>query len=233
MSRGEALWYLQGIDLALADAGKRLLAARAQVGETPALQEARQSVSDGEERLRQLRTEVRSAELELSSLDAKITEVGGRLYGGRVTNPKELASLQQDLHLLKHKQGELEDGVLQTMTEIEEQEVALASQRQTLQAVEADWNASQKTLAAAIGELEAQFRALSAQRTAALNGVSAEDFGAYDEIRRRKGGQAVARLQGDHCESCHVEVPPAKKQRVRAQAELVLCDACGRILYAV
>ena len=131
MSRGEALWYLQGIDLALADAGKRLLAARAQVGETPALQEARQSVSDGEERLRQLRTEVRSAELELSSLDAKITEVGGRLYGGRVTNPKELASLQQDLHLLKHKQGELEDGVLQTMTEIEATAQALVDLSKT------------------------------------------------------------------------------------------------------
>ena len=232
MSRVETLWHLQSIDLALADTGKRLMAARAQLGDTPELLQSRQAVTLSEERLHQLRVQVRAAELELSSLDDKIAEIGGRLYGGRITNPKELASLQQDLHLLKRKQGELEDGILQTITEIEEQESALQVQRQARQDIESSWAASQTTLSGAIQALEAQFRALGVQRAGITAGISQEDLAAYEEIRRRKGGQALSRLQGDLCESCHVEVPPAKKQRVRSQAELVLCDACGRILYA-
>ncbi len=232
MSRVEALWNLQNVDLALGETGKRLLETRAQLGETAEMLQARQAISESEARLHQLRAQARAAELELSSLDTKIAEIDGRLYSGRVTNPKELASLQQDLQMHKHNQDHLEDGILQTMTEIEELESALESQRQALQEIEASWAASQKDLSGAAQELEAQYRALSAQRAELANSISRDDLSTYEEIRRRKGGQAVSRMQGDVCGTCRVEVPLGKRQRIRSNAELIPCDGCGRILYA-
>ena len=78
------------------------------------------------------------------------------------------------------------------------------------------------------GELE-QVRG---ERDALAGTIDAELLAEYDELRKRSGGIAIARLVGGSCGGCHlslsaVDVDRIKKLPPEAPAH---CEECGRLL---
>ena len=231
MNRLDALWQLQQIDVEMVAAHQQFRLAQSQLGESQEYIAARQAAQETENQLRALQAHLRASELELDGLDAKIKDVQGRLYDGRVTNPKELASLQLDLQYLSRNRDRLEDAVLQAMTEVEELRAAAQSARSRHEHIEQEWSAGQKQLAASSQELMARLKELQAGRAEIIGLIPREDMLAYDEVRRRKSNQPLSILQGDHCVTCHVTLPLAKQHLVKRKTDLVYCEGCGRILY--
>ncbi len=232
MNRLDILWQLQQVDTASVETQRELREAKGRLGESEELLQARKAVQEVEAELAHWRSRLRLQELELGSLDQKIAEIEDRLYGGRVTNPKELSSLQQDQEYLKRRQNSLEDDVLQAMAEIEDKEVILKARKEELAAIESAWTQEQQRLTTLIAELEAKATALSVQRAEICQTLSREDLELYEDLRRRRGGVAVTTLNGSLCLGCRVVVPTSKLQQARRKADLVFCSGCGRILYA-
>ena len=54
----------------------------------------------------------------------------------------------------------------------------------------------------------------------------------YETLRGRLAGVAVARLVGNHCDGCHLELPSVEVERIRhvPATTIVTCDQCGRML---
>jgi len=231
MNRLDVLWQLQQTDLALEEASQRLRQATSRLGESQELMQARQAAHKAAADLKKWQSHLHVQELELSSLETKIAEVQDRLYGGRVTNPKELASLQQDSQYLKRRQVGLEDDALRAMTEIDEGQEIRQIRQKELDAIETAWAKEQEQLGKLITELEPTIAALSAKRAELCKAIAPGDLQTYEEIRRRKGGHAMTLLDGNLCQSCHISIPSAKRQQLGKKAALLFCDGCGRILY--
>jgi predicted nucleic acid-binding Zn-ribbon protein len=53
----------------------------------------------------------------------------------------------------------------------------------------------------------------------------------YENIRRRKSGVAVTRVNDGSCTLCGANIRPMELQSTRIALELVFCSSCGRILY--
>jgi predicted nucleic acid-binding Zn-ribbon protein len=177
------------------------------------------------------RTTLRDLELEAKSLTAKITSVEKRLYSGRVTNPKELANLQNEVSYLKRRKGELEDRQIEAMVEVEEHEVEVDSQKASLAQIEAAWSDTQKRLTAEKSELEERLADLEKERVKLEGTIGAEDLTLYGELCSRKGGRAVALLKGEVCQACRVTLPTSRAQQARSGDSLSFCSSCQRILY--
>ena len=88
--RAQLLYTLQRIDSRLTLKKKRYQQVQALMGESKALQQARKALKTAEEELSQWRGRLRDHELEVAGVQAKLEGTEGRLYGGKVTNPKEL-----------------------------------------------------------------------------------------------------------------------------------------------
>ena len=232
MNQLDILWQLQRVDLDLDEAGKRLREVEGQLAESQELLQAREAVREMGAILHDQQSRLRDLELELNGLNSKVKATEDRLYGGRVTNPKELSSLQQDLQYLKRKQGELEDSVLLTMTELDDQNATLQTRRQGLEQVEKNWSRAQDELSNMSGELKSRIKELTAGRIELTATLDKGSLRVYEELRRQKGGRAVSHLSGDLCEGCRVAIPTSRVQVVKRKAELVFCGGCGRILYA-
>ena len=71
-----------------------------------------------------------------------------------------------------------------------------------------------------------------AQRPGAVQAVPQPLLTAYDRLRSRLGGVAVARLVGGRCDGCHLSLPAMELDRIRHQSagSLETCEQCGRIL---
>ena len=233
VDRVGALHKLQLIDSELNEKTEALGQVESQLDQNEELLSARRKMAEEEGGLHKSRATLRHLELDLEEISSKIVSAQERLYGGEITNPKELASLEQEIEYLKRRQSEVEDKTLETMAEVEEKESGLKLEAECLGRREQEWEANQEDLRQQAQELSARLTSLQGERTETLLTVSEEDLTVYEDLRRLKGGQAVALLEGGICQGCRVALPTSLVQKVRRGQDLVTCGSCGRILYSL
>jgi len=231
MHPAQLLYQLQDTDLSLAAVRRRLSEIEAALGETEELRAAQQAVRSTEAELQRWRVTLRDRELEIKSLNGKIEANEGRLYSGRVRNPKELKSLEDELHSLRRRLEQMEDALLEAMLTVEQLEDKHSAQEEALARIRAQWQAAQEALLAERDDLQARLSRLQTlrQQQAAAAG---EHLRIYDELLRRKGGRAVALLKDGVCQACGITLPTGEVQRARYGQELCFCSNCGRVLWA-
>jgi predicted nucleic acid-binding Zn-ribbon protein len=227
---GQKLYRLQLLDTELTEHRSRLRETQALLGETREVREARTAQEKAATELTQQRARLKDLEFELQGLNAKIMAAAGRLYGGEVTNPKELHGLQQDHDYLQRSRHKQEDDVLEAMTLLEkcEKEAAAASAHRT--DVEGHWRTEQAKHSKQVEQLQAKVAALTKDRATMIAPLDASTRALYEELMKKKGGRAVALLVGQTCGGCRVTLPSGKVQQVRRGQQLSTCTNCERIL---
>jgi len=233
VSRTQRLYELQQVDLELGGVSRRLKEIAVTLGESAELKRARKMASDAEARLAKCRAEMRNLDLEVSGLSQKIEANEGRLYSGRVGNPKELASLEDEVSALKRWREKKEEDLLEAMVACEEAEAALADAQAILTQIGETWRTEQGGLADEQASLQTQFGELSEHRGSLILALGTDDVGTYEGLRQRKGGRAVAAVRDGICEGCRMSPPSSQVQHARSGPELVFCNNCGRVLHVV
>lgn len=232
VDRVGALHELQLIDTEIDAKTETLSHVESQLDQNEDLLSARQQLTDEQESLHRSRGELRSLEMDLEEISGKIASAQEMLYGGQIANPKELANLGQEIEYLKRRESEIEDKTLETMAEVEEKESRLKAGEESLRRTEQEWEAIQDDSRRRAEELRSGLTSLAEQREETLRMVSKEDLIIYEDLRRRKAGQAVALLEGGICQGCRVALPTSLVQKVRRGKDLVYCGSCERILYS-
>jgi predicted nucleic acid-binding Zn-ribbon protein len=230
MASVRTLYRLQTVDQALILARGRLGEIEERLKGDEDLQALQRVVSSLIDQVSQSRARLRDSELDNQSLSEKMAAVQERLYGGRVTNPRELSSLQDEVGYLTRRQKQLEDRILDVMVRLDEQGEELRDQQEQLAQASARWEALQVSLRAEQTELEAQVKQLGAQRSAVRGTLQPGELSIYDDLLRRKRGVAVALLQGQVCGGCGMRLPTRVVQQARQVEALQFCSSCGRIL---
>jgi predicted nucleic acid-binding Zn-ribbon protein len=233
MSRTQRLYELQKVDLELESASHRLKEIADTLGESAELKRARKMAADAEVHLAKCRSEMQNLDLEVDGLSQKIDTNEGRLYSGRVTNPKELANLEEEVASLKRWRAKREEDLLEAMVASEEAEAALADAQAILSQVSESWRAGQGDLAEEQTNLQARLEELGAQKEVLVAAVGPDDVTTYKRLRPRKGGRAVAAVKDGICEGCRINPPSSQVQHARSGSELVFCNNCGRILHVL
>ena len=168
--------------------------------------------------------------MEIESLSNKIKSSEGRLYGGSVTNPKELGDIQEEIASLKRRRASLEDELLEAMVCGEEAEATLETCRTTLADIEAHWLADQAALKDELSELETRLAQVRDEREQLRSSIAPDDLATYNKIRARCGSIAVTTLRDRVCGYCAVAPSSTKLKKIRNGHELLQCGNCDRIL---
>jgi predicted nucleic acid-binding Zn-ribbon protein len=169
---------------------------------------------------------------EVASVEAKVADVNGKLYGGSVTSPRELQALQDDESSLKRHQTNVEDKVIEQMElalPLDEELERLRARTVELEAAVRDTTAG---LTVAEAEIDVELEAVLAERAAVAAELAPAQIEKYEQLRHDLGGIGVARLVGTNCGGCHLTLSAVELDRIRhAPAdELVFCGECGRLL---
>ena len=230
MSVVRQLHFLQLVDSESDERAERLAEVVDQLGESDDLLRARAAVSEIEGDIESLTASLRPLDLEMGGLDAKLKANQDRLYSGRVRNPKELSNLQEEASALSRRRSQLEDEQLELMIALEESEAELAERQARLLQIEATWRDEQSALVAERAHLEDRLSELEGERVALRGRIREADLVAYDDLRERLGGTALALLKGGICQVCGVDVPTRMAMAVDRGEGQHFCPVCGRIL---
>ncbi len=174
----------------------------------------------------------RRLEDDIALVEDKRRTVDAALYGGTVSNPRELQSMQEEISALARRQGQLEDQAIDIMEQIEPLEARVAELADNAKRNHDEIASATDALAESERVIDAALVEEHARRAEAGDGLPEELMAEYSRLRGRSGGIGVARLAGSQCGACHltlsaVEVARIKKLPVDAVAH---CEECGRIL---
>jgi len=223
------LFELQELDTEIENGEQDLALKTGQLGDRQVLVEAQDRLSSAEQHLNELKKQHRSAEQDLDSLLAKIAAAEGELYGGKVTNPKELSNLQYEVTTLKAKSDEIENTTLEIIERVEAAEEAVTTATDEYKHIEEEWQQFQQQLTMDIEKLTANLADLKQQRTQLSEQIEPFAVALYERIRQQKK-QAVAKVEQGICRACRISLSASALQRARS-GQPVQCGTCGRILY--
>jgi len=232
MSRVSSLFRLQELDLLISRSHERIAEIDVLLASDEEVTTARTDCECKEEQLAEARLENSKADHEVESQRAKIDNTQKALYGGSVTNPKELEDLQLESESLKRYLDTLDDRLIEKMVALEEAELKHAQASQKLTELIARKSGENELMTADRLDLLSTIERTKTEREAALSNISAEDLKTYEKFRRRFDGIALALLISGNCGVCGVDLARSKEQDIRGGNTLVYCDQCGRILYA-
>lgn len=204
------------------------------------------AVAKLDERLEQLRSDVATAQVEVTDVsraleraDNDVQQVRTRtqkdqqlLDSGSISSSKQLSELQHEITSLQRRQTELEDLELEVMEAAEQ-----AQQLVARLAGEIDQAQTQRE--ELVEARDVALTALTADRSSSAEGrqriaadVPEDLLKLYDKIRADQGGVGAAPLRGNRCEGCHMQISPIDMKDIAAAPpdEVTRCESCRRIL---
>ncbi|MBI1295403.1 hypothetical protein GC175_10660 [bacterium] len=231
MGNKSDLYRLQEIDTTWDKVRRRLSQLQNMSGGSEDLKKTRDQVGATESSLGEWQRAQKEAELESYSLTERIEEAESKLMSGEVRSPKELESLQSSIDSMRRHKESLEERSVEAMLKVEELNGSLSTQQGKLSTLEQDWDSKRQTIDDELRQRKKEFVYLKRLREQTVEKLPTADLEQYEHLRRRKNGIAVARLEGDVCNACHMEVPRSViSEAKRGNSTITYCTGCGRIL---
>jgi predicted nucleic acid-binding Zn-ribbon protein len=229
MSVARQLNQLQQVDLELESNEKAQSYIVGQLGDSQEVARIRSQIDAENQRLEELQKQQHSLEWEIDDLSAKLTAIEQKLYGGKITSPKELANLQREAEEFKDRRNRLEDKDLEIMDKMESATTTASSLGADLKKLESEWQSRQKQLSADLEKLKTAHSDLTNKRQLLSAEIEPRVITVYHQLRKQKG-TAIARVEQGTCRGCQIALPTTELQQARS-GSLVYCSSCGRILF--
>jgi uncharacterized protein len=179
-----------------------------------------------------VRREQARLEDEIDMITRKARSEEDRAASGRVTSPKELTAIQNEVAALKRRKSTLEDVLLERMEQLEALEaelVELADRREGITAEQAEVTEARDS---ALVKIDRELAVERAAREALIPRVGKELRALYNQIRGRQGGVGAAALVGATCQGCRVSMSAVELAGIRKLPtdKVKRCENCRRIL---
>ncbi len=229
MAVTKQLFQLQELDTDIEHQEQALAQKTEQLGKREVLDNARKNLTSEQKHLEELGHRHHDAQWEVDDTLGKIASIEQQLYGGKITNPKELSGLQHEVNTLKSMNEELENKTLEIIDELETTEKKVASLTADYQKLEAEWQQQQQQLTDEIAQLKKNLAELKQKRLQLTGQIEPSVLNLYDKIRQQKK-QAVAKVEQGICHACHISLSASVLQKARS-GQPVQCGTCGRILF--
>ncbi len=220
---------LQDCDLEIESTDKLSALATAKLNENEELRRAKALLAKSQSELDALLKLQKENDWSISDITGKMTVANESLYSGRVRNPKELGSLQQELESLKKQRDPLEETAMGYMEQIEDTQKRIKIFEDDLKSLESRLGAEHKSLHLQIEELTVKLAQLKEGRKKIISAIPPEELNFYAEIKTRRG-IAVAKIDKGTCGRCRISLSSAELQKARS-GKMAQCSSCSRILY--
>jgi len=170
-------------------------------------------------------------EADLEKTDQKLKKLMDKAYGGVVSNPKELETLEQEIAAVTRAKDRLENELLELFDVVDGQNRATEDQERLVADLRARLDATVRTYESERERLTGQIAGLREDRDKVQEPVDPASLRKYEHIRERCTNLAVVAIEDRMCSGCRVGLPIVQIRRVSEGSELEQCENCFRLLW--
>jgi len=229
----EQLWKLQEIDLfvmALEKEAEQILLKEELQDLVKSVERLEAVLAADEEQLEILRRRLKSLELDLQKNTENRVALRKRLYGGVVSNVRELEQMEIKLKLLEKEQSIREDEALEIMEKIERGDLSLQAQNSKLQAAMTAQQIKERQIAESLDQINLKLALLKTQQKNTAAQIELPLLERYRLLAQKYQGRGLARVIHDICGGCRVFISSAQRGFLFNPQAMVYCESCGRLL---
>src|ERR1043165_7632075 len=202
-----ALYALEQVDSALALATRQYHVLDPGRAEQAAAETARTMYDRLLRALHETEGDLKDSELELQGVEKKKKDYETKLYGGMVSNPKELQSMQEEIEALGRQRGRLEEKILTLMDQLEVRRTEEQAAKAQLEQAETALTTKQAEYKTAARALAVKIKALTDDRNQKAPAIPAALMNRYEPLRKAKQGLGIGRVENGICSACHTQLP--------------------------
>jgi uncharacterized protein len=147
-----------------------------------------------------------------------------------IKTQKEYQAVSKEIATAKKLIGELEEQLLQKISEIEALRADLATREENLTALEQNVAGQRAEVQAKLDRLEASIAVDRTSREETAKGVPGSILKRYEKLREARRGVAVVEARDGSCLGCNMQIPPQLYNNLFRGEELITCPHCQRML---
>ena len=224
------LYLLQELDLVLDSLQDEKAKAEGELGTGLTIERLELVFQEENDRALELQSQHKSQQLEAEDLQERSTRLDAQLYGGEITNPRDLEALEQEATHAREVLEQQNTELLELSVQAEESQNKRDTLETELSDLRAAWQVRQAELQDQVKRCTTEEETVSTQRKDLVATLDPSEVQRYEGLRRAKGGVAVAKVERGLCQACRMSLPTQQQQRVRIGRQTVLCSSCGRML---
>ncbi len=190
--------------------------------------EAETRLTDQETKVAEIDKNRRQYERDLQAAQEQIKKYQGQLYS--VKTNKEYDALQAEIQAQKNRISELEDAILQLISDAETEQEALETIRGETESLIERFSEERTTLQSRLSAVDEDVAVKMDERKRMATRVENQVLKVYDRIRRNLRGMTVVPVKKGACSGCFHVIPLQVVMQIRQGRKLVSCESCGRIL---
>jgi predicted nucleic acid-binding Zn-ribbon protein len=214
----------------------RLLEARASLPELELYRRAhvrteaiRVDLTDRQRLLREIGLDLDRSNGELDIAEQKVVQQERRLFAGGLS-AKETEHLRLDVLSLRRKVEESEDTVLELLQRKDSVDAEVGTIGSEFSKAEAEEHRLNEVISEQWRSIDAELARCERRKVEAASIVPQDLLDLYEDLRSRKGGVAVGRLdETGICGGCHLKLSAAERRQA-LQEDPPRCIHCRRIL---
>ena len=187
-------------------------------------------MEEAEEDLKRLKVLKGEKETDMQAKEEKIKKHDGELY--QIKNNKEYQALQQEIDSIKADVSLVEEEIIKLFDEIEAAQSRFEEEKKKFEEEKQSVEKEKGVIKEEEKKFSAEFDELKVKRDEFASGVSGEALGKYQRILDKRGKTALAKVEGNFCSECNMQLRPQIINEAKLQKALVFCENCTRILYA-
>jgi predicted nucleic acid-binding Zn-ribbon protein len=225
----QSLLSLQGTDQSLAIRRREYREVQTELDSEGGLPELRESCD--KTRVHELEAKVDMARLEsdLAVLKDEVAELETRLYGGAITNVRELTAIETEHSSARRNLAQVEEAISPAQVAAEHARQQFADLTADLEAKEKAWKTRQVELRSEKMEKGTAFNEMLQIRNDEAAQIPDDHLARYTRLFRSNRGIAIVRVDRGVCQGCAVRLPVGELTRLRAADGPIPCS-CGRAL---
>ena len=189
---------------------------------------AEAALKAAQERVRQLKVEATTKEKTFKSKGELLARYEEQLAG--IQSKKEYDAKQLEIAFTKTEIAQLEDEILQAMSEGEAEAARLPQLEQALAKVRDEVSQFEAEMAPKKATWEAEFSSTQAKIKELEPNIPKNVRAAYERTVASMGHDGFAPVREQVCGGCRAEITAQMQNELEADL-FVMCRSCGRILY--
>jgi uncharacterized protein len=171
-------------------------------------------------------------EKQIAGITERRTAIEQRMYAATSSSGRDLQAMNDEVHHLTERRSELEELELLAMLDQDPVDAELASLHDRSAPLDARAQELRAQVARDQLEIDAALAAAIVSRAAEASLLPTALADRYETLRARLRGTGAARLVGNRCDGCHLELSSVEVENIRSlpSGQIATCEQCGRIL---
>lgn len=166
---------------------------------------------------------------EIQAQEQKISKLRDQMLEAK-TN-EQYRAFQSEIEFCQKEIRKSEDRTLELMAEADPLDRNVKAAEEALKLEKADVEAEKKLARERTAATKATLESLHGERKQAVAGLSPGVYRKYENIRKHRGGIALAEAVDGRCTACHMAMRLQFFQDLRRGEQVMMCESCGRIMF--